>query len=159
MDWWSCSPQFQPTRERTAHCLSEMLKQSCPDNSLKFICEFKPRPGLPQASDDEDNSYNTDCQTVSFTLSAQCSVYQLRLSICLLVRKIFLDGLILKVVIFHFCSCPKWFVNDWCGLLTSALFVMGNVWQVDVYAPLSCLSKLDTSFNLWIVQSSKLLLR
>ncbi|XP_034552037.1 phosphatidylinositol 4,5-bisphosphate 3-kinase catalytic subunit gamma isoform [Notolabrus celidotus] len=80
-------PQNQPVSQRALDCLSEMLAQSCSTSNLKFICEFKPGPSPPQASEDEDNNYNTDCQSVSVILPAQCSVYQLRLSICMLAQE------------------------------------------------------------------------
>ncbi|XP_045912998.1 phosphatidylinositol 4,5-bisphosphate 3-kinase catalytic subunit gamma isoform [Micropterus dolomieu] len=67
----------------TVDCPPEMLIQSCSDNNLKFICEFKPGPGLPEVSGDEDYNVNMDCKSVSVILPAQCSVYQLRLRICI----------------------------------------------------------------------------
>ncbi|KAF1390879.1 hypothetical protein PFLUV_G00062680 [Perca fluviatilis] len=62
---------------------SGMSTQGCSANSLKFICEFKPGPGPPKASGDEDYNVNMDCKPVSVILPAQCSVYQLRLRICM----------------------------------------------------------------------------
>ncbi|XP_019108796.2 phosphatidylinositol 4,5-bisphosphate 3-kinase catalytic subunit gamma isoform isoform X1 [Larimichthys crocea] len=59
--------------------LSEMLTQSCSENNLKFICDFKSVP--PLGSCDEDYNVNMDCESVSVILPAQCSVYQLRLRI------------------------------------------------------------------------------
>ncbi|XP_070766058.1 phosphatidylinositol 4,5-bisphosphate 3-kinase catalytic subunit gamma isoform [Enoplosus armatus] len=63
--------------------LSGMSTQSCSVNNLKFICEFKPGPGLPQACGDEDYNVNMDCESVSVILPPQCSVHQLRLRICM----------------------------------------------------------------------------
>nr|XP_019944549.1 PREDICTED: phosphatidylinositol 4,5-bisphosphate 3-kinase catalytic subunit gamma isoform-like [Paralichthys olivaceus] len=54
-----------------------MSTQSCSENNLKFICEFKPGPG------DEGYNVDMDCKSVSVILPAQCSIYQLRLHICL----------------------------------------------------------------------------
>ncbi|XP_042369732.1 phosphatidylinositol 4,5-bisphosphate 3-kinase catalytic subunit gamma isoform-like [Plectropomus leopardus] len=55
--------------------------QSCSENNLRFICELQPGP--PQESVDEDYNVNMDCESVSVILPAQCSVYQLRLRICM----------------------------------------------------------------------------
>lgn len=52
------------------------------ENNLNFFCEFKPESGPPQSSDEEDSS-NVDCKSVSVLIPAQCSVYQLRLRICI----------------------------------------------------------------------------
>ncbi|XP_062248724.1 phosphatidylinositol 4,5-bisphosphate 3-kinase catalytic subunit gamma isoform isoform X1 [Platichthys flesus] len=61
---------------------SEMSTQSCSENNLKFFCELKPGPGPPP---DGDEGYNADmdCEPVSVILHAQCSIYQLRLRICM----------------------------------------------------------------------------
>ncbi|XP_029995881.1 phosphatidylinositol 4,5-bisphosphate 3-kinase catalytic subunit gamma isoform [Sphaeramia orbicularis] len=61
---------------------SEVWTQSSSENNLNFICEFKPEPGPPQTSDEEDCS-NVDCKSVSVLIPAQCSIYQLRLRICI----------------------------------------------------------------------------
>lgn len=58
---------------------SGMPPHCCSDNNLKFICEFKPGHTLG----DEDFSVSIDCDPVSVILPAQCSVYQLRLRICM----------------------------------------------------------------------------
>ncbi|XP_073326337.1 phosphatidylinositol 4,5-bisphosphate 3-kinase catalytic subunit gamma isoform-like [Pagrus major] len=63
--------------------LSGMATQSCSENNLKFICEFKPGSGTSQVSGDEDYNVNMDCELVSVILPAQCSVHQLRLRICM----------------------------------------------------------------------------
>ncbi|XP_037627644.1 phosphatidylinositol 4,5-bisphosphate 3-kinase catalytic subunit gamma isoform [Sebastes umbrosus] len=63
--------------------LSVTPAQSCSENNLKFICEFQPGTGPPQAPGDEDYNINMDCESVSVILPAQCSVYQLRLRICM----------------------------------------------------------------------------
>ncbi|XP_030589873.1 phosphatidylinositol 4,5-bisphosphate 3-kinase catalytic subunit gamma isoform-like [Archocentrus centrarchus] len=49
--------------------------QSCSENTLKFICEFQ--------SGDEDQNISIGYESVSVILPAQCSVYQLRLHICM----------------------------------------------------------------------------
>ncbi|XP_069564436.1 phosphatidylinositol 4,5-bisphosphate 3-kinase catalytic subunit gamma isoform [Brachyistius frenatus] len=54
-----------------------MSTQSCSENNLKFICEFKPEPRQTSA----DENAGTDCESVSVVLPAQCSVHQLRLRI------------------------------------------------------------------------------
>lgn len=71
----------------TQQHLTGMVTESCSENNLKFICEFKPGPGTPQASGDEAYNVYTDCELVSVILPAQCSVYQLRLRICMQVGK------------------------------------------------------------------------
>ncbi|XP_049437828.1 phosphatidylinositol 4,5-bisphosphate 3-kinase catalytic subunit gamma isoform [Epinephelus fuscoguttatus] len=63
--------------------LSGTTAQSCSENNLRFICEFKPGPGPLQVSVDEDFNVNMDSESVSVILPAQCSVYQLRLRICI----------------------------------------------------------------------------
>ncbi|XP_029291960.1 phosphatidylinositol 4,5-bisphosphate 3-kinase catalytic subunit gamma isoform [Cottoperca gobio] len=63
--------------------LSGMSALSCSENNLKFICEFQLGPGPPQAPGDEDYDIHMDCESVSVILPAQCSVYQLRLRICM----------------------------------------------------------------------------
>uniref|UniRef100_A0A3P8TNG7 phosphatidylinositol 3-kinase n=1 Tax=Amphiprion percula TaxID=161767 RepID=A0A3P8TNG7_AMPPE len=63
-----------------------MAKQSCSENNLKFICEFKPGSGSSQTSTDEGYGAGFGCETVSVILPAQCSVYQLRLHICMQVQ-------------------------------------------------------------------------
>ena len=89
--------------------LSGMATESCSENCLKFICEFKPGPGTPQPSGDEAYSVNTDCELVSVILPAQCSVYQLRLRICMQVGKPHLDCLFFRNVFSSF-----FFVMDLC---------------------------------------------
>ncbi|XP_070824548.1 phosphatidylinositol 4,5-bisphosphate 3-kinase catalytic subunit gamma isoform [Chaetodon trifascialis] len=64
-------------------CLPGQLTQSCTEDNLKFTCQFKAGPGPPQVSGDEDYNVNMDCGSVSVILPAQCSVYQLRLRICM----------------------------------------------------------------------------
>lgn len=87
---------------------SGMSTQGCSANSLKFICEFKPGPGPPKASGDEDYNVNMDCESVSVILPAQCSVYQLRLRICMQVGKPLLDGLLFKFC-YLFCFLSESF--------------------------------------------------
>eukprot|EP00064_Thunnus_orientalis_P002533 superscaffoldBa00000189_g2540 len=65
----------QPVRPHAGNRLSRTLTQSCSENNLKFICEFKPG--------DEDYIVNMDFGSVSVILPAQCSVHQLRLRICM----------------------------------------------------------------------------
>lgn len=104
----------RPVSPYAVDCLSGMSTQSCSENNLKFICEFKPGPGLLQASGDEDYSVNMDCESVSVILPAQCSVYQLRLRICMQVGRLFWDGLMLKSVFtiyFLFCSLSEGFMH------------------------------------------------
>lgn len=62
-----------------ANSPSVVSQHCCSDNSLKFICEFK----TGCTSGDEDYSISADCEPVSVILPAQCSVYQLRLRICM----------------------------------------------------------------------------
>ncbi|XP_020493853.2 phosphatidylinositol 4,5-bisphosphate 3-kinase catalytic subunit gamma isoform [Labrus bergylta] len=83
----SAQPWNQPAGQHAFHCLSGMLSQSCSENILKFICEFQPGSVPPQASGDKDEIYNTDCQSVSVILPTQCSIYQLRLGICMLAQE------------------------------------------------------------------------
>lgn len=62
---------------------SGMLNQSCSENSLNFTCELKTGPGPQLLSGDEDDNVRMDCESVSVILPAQCTVYQLRLRICM----------------------------------------------------------------------------
>ncbi|XP_071331683.1 phosphatidylinositol 4,5-bisphosphate 3-kinase catalytic subunit gamma isoform isoform X3 [Trachinotus anak] len=62
--------------------LLRMSAHSCSDNNLKFICEFKPGPGPPPAGEEDCNA-DMGCKSVSVILPAQCSIYQLRLQICM----------------------------------------------------------------------------
>ncbi|XP_051805678.1 phosphatidylinositol 4,5-bisphosphate 3-kinase catalytic subunit gamma isoform [Acanthochromis polyacanthus] len=66
----------------TAVSLNELVYARS-ENNLKFICEFQPGPSSSQTSTDEDYGAGFDCETVSVVLPAQCSVYQLRLRICM----------------------------------------------------------------------------
>ncbi|KAG7519418.1 phosphatidylinositol 4,5-bisphosphate 3-kinase catalytic subunit gamma isoform-like [Solea senegalensis] len=61
-----------------------MATKSCSENMLKFICEFKATfaPSL-SGGDEEFNAQNTECESVSVILPAQCSIYQLRIRICM----------------------------------------------------------------------------
>ncbi|XP_024915462.1 phosphatidylinositol 4,5-bisphosphate 3-kinase catalytic subunit gamma isoform isoform X1 [Cynoglossus semilaevis] len=56
--------------------------QSRSENILKFICDFKPGGGLSLSSD-EALSADAEYESVSVVLPAQCSIYQLRLHICM----------------------------------------------------------------------------
>lgn len=76
--------------------LSGTTAQSCSENNLRFICEFKPGPGPLQVSVDEDFNVNMDSESVSVILPAQCSVYQLRLRICIQVGKPLVYDLLFK---------------------------------------------------------------
>ncbi|KAM3618646.1 uncharacterized protein V6R79_023029 [Siganus canaliculatus] len=60
-----------------------IFTQSSSENNLKFICEFKPEPNPLQESGDEGYAAYTHLQSVAVVLPAQCSVYQLRLRICM----------------------------------------------------------------------------
>lgn len=60
-----------------------MSTQGRSENNLRFICELVPRPGLLQCSLDEDYNLWPGCESVTVVLPAQCSVYQLRLRICM----------------------------------------------------------------------------
>ena len=71
---------------------SEMSTQSCSENNLKFVCEFKPVPGPPPGGDEGYNA-DMDCGSVSVILPAQCSIYQLRIRICMQVGPHIFDGL------------------------------------------------------------------
>ncbi|KAM8829410.1 phosphatidylinositol 4,5-bisphosphate 3-kinase catalytic subunit gamma isoform [Synchiropus picturatus] len=61
--------------------------QGFPENPLKFICQFRPGPGPPAAPLDEGNCSDIDCERVTIVLPAQCTVYQLRLQICMQVEQ------------------------------------------------------------------------
>ncbi|XP_018534347.1 phosphatidylinositol 4,5-bisphosphate 3-kinase catalytic subunit gamma isoform [Lates calcarifer] len=76
----------QPDSPQAVGSLSGISTQSCSENNLKFICEFKPGPG-PSPGGDEDCNADMDCELVSVILPAQCSIYQLRLRICMQVQE------------------------------------------------------------------------
>ncbi|XP_040915888.1 phosphatidylinositol 4,5-bisphosphate 3-kinase catalytic subunit gamma isoform isoform X2 [Toxotes jaculatrix] len=59
-----------------------MSTQSCSENNLRFICELRPWPG-PSPGSAEDCNADIDSESVSVILPAQCSIYQLRLRICI----------------------------------------------------------------------------
>ena len=81
-----------------------MSTQSCSENNLKFICEFQPGPA-PVCG---DVNVNMDCGSVIVILPAQCSVYQLRLRICMTVGELLLDGL--SVALDKYCAnIVRWF--------------------------------------------------
>ncbi|XP_041860991.1 phosphatidylinositol 4,5-bisphosphate 3-kinase catalytic subunit gamma isoform isoform X2 [Melanotaenia boesemani] len=73
----------QPVCPNAADSPSGMLTQRCSENNLKFICELQSGPGPLQMYGVEDDSVCVDYETVSVILPAQCSVYQLRLRICM----------------------------------------------------------------------------
>lgn len=75
---------------------SEMLTLSSSENNLKFICEFKPGSGPLPGSD--DCNADMDCKSVSVIIPAQCSIYQLRLRICMQVGTPTFDDLLVKCV-------------------------------------------------------------
>lgn len=86
----------QPVGSRAADCLSGMLSQSCSENNLKFVCEFKPG--------EEDYNVDMDFGSVSVVLPAQCSVHQLRLRICMQVGKpLGRTGVLLFRSVFEIC--------------------------------------------------------
>lgn len=121
---------FSPTVSMDLALLLDNVEQydrrmsipSCSENNLKFICEFQPGPGPPQASGDKDYNVNMDCKSVSVILPAQCSVHQLRLRICMQVGKPLLDGVMFKSfqIYFLFCSlsegfmCPFQYMGPTC---------------------------------------------
>ncbi|XP_023271354.1 phosphatidylinositol 4,5-bisphosphate 3-kinase catalytic subunit gamma isoform-like [Seriola lalandi dorsalis] len=72
----------RPHSPREVDSLSGMLTQSCSEVNLKFICELKPGPGPPPGCDEGFNA-EISCESVSVILPAQCSIYQLRLRICM----------------------------------------------------------------------------
>lgn len=78
----------RPTRPHSIDSVRRLSTQGCFENTLKFICEFKPG--------DEDQDISLGCEPISVTLPAQCSVYQLRLRICMEVCKLALSGLSCK---------------------------------------------------------------
>jgi len=84
--------------------LLRMSAHSCSDNNLKFICEFKPGPGPPPAGEEDCNA-DMGCKSVSVILPAQCSIYQLRLQICMQVGTPLLDGLFKSVCKMCFLPC------------------------------------------------------
>ncbi|KAM3872175.1 phosphatidylinositol 4,5-bisphosphate 3-kinase catalytic subunit gamma isoform [Diretmus argenteus] len=74
----------QPSRLHAADVPSGVSVPCGSENSLTFICEFHPGPGPPQASGDEDfDGIGLEYELVAVTLPAQCSVYQLRLRLCM----------------------------------------------------------------------------
>uniref|UniRef100_UPI003AAC3903 phosphatidylinositol 4,5-bisphosphate 3-kinase catalytic subunit gamma isoform n=1 Tax=Centroberyx gerrardi TaxID=166262 RepID=UPI003AAC3903 len=74
----------QTGRQEAADFPSRVSVPSCSDNSLLFVCEFHPGPGPPQASSEEDFvGIGLDYESVAVILPAQCSVYQLRLRLCM----------------------------------------------------------------------------
>lgn len=60
--------------------------QSCSENNLKFICELQPGP-VPPPGCDESFIADMGCRSVSVILPLQCSIYQLRLRICMQVGR------------------------------------------------------------------------
>lgn len=127
----------QPVSPHAVDYLSGMSTQSCSENNLKFVCEFKPGPGPLQASGDEDYNVNMDCESVSVILPAQCSVYQLRLRICMQVGRLLLDGLMLKSVFkidFLFCSLSKGFMHFFFTY-THSVYIVVYVYRLSL--PLS----------------------
>lgn len=96
---------------------SGMLNQSCSENNLNFTCELKTGPGQQLLSVEEDDNVSIDCESVSVILPAQCTVYQLRLRICMQVGKPSMDGLLFKSMIKMnflsegFCAFPLIFTS------------------------------------------------
>ncbi|XP_017266673.1 phosphatidylinositol 4,5-bisphosphate 3-kinase catalytic subunit gamma isoform [Kryptolebias marmoratus] len=72
---------YSKFRSDSASSLSGAATQSCSENKLKFICKLWPGP--LQTSADEDYCGNGNYESVSVILPAQCSIYQLRLRICM----------------------------------------------------------------------------
>ncbi|KAF7656720.1 hypothetical protein LDENG_00037260 [Lucifuga dentata] len=73
----------QLVRPHVADFPSRPPVQSCSENALNFICEIQPEPGPPYAFGDEYYNIDMDHGMVSVILPAQCTVYQLRLKICM----------------------------------------------------------------------------
>ncbi|XP_071396359.1 phosphatidylinositol 4,5-bisphosphate 3-kinase catalytic subunit gamma isoform [Centroberyx affinis] len=74
----------QTGRQEAADFPSRASFPSCSENSLLFVCEFHPGPGPTQASSEEDFvGIGLDYESVAVILPAQCSVYQLRLRVCM----------------------------------------------------------------------------
>ncbi|KAK5863102.1 hypothetical protein PBY51_000158 [Eleginops maclovinus] len=69
--------------ESAVNFQSGMSTESCSENNLQLICEFQLEPGPLRAPGDEDYNVNLDYESVLVILPAQCSVYQLRLRICM----------------------------------------------------------------------------
>ncbi|XP_032427547.1 phosphatidylinositol 4,5-bisphosphate 3-kinase catalytic subunit gamma isoform [Xiphophorus hellerii] len=66
-----------PNRMDPPDCVgspTELRTQGGSENNLKFICEFRPEEG---------NSADSDYESVTVILPAQCSISQLRLRICM----------------------------------------------------------------------------
>uniref|UniRef100_A0A665VWB8 phosphatidylinositol 3-kinase n=1 Tax=Echeneis naucrates TaxID=173247 RepID=A0A665VWB8_ECHNA len=72
---------MKPDSPHAGGSLLPMSDQSC-ENNLKFICELRPGPG-PLPTEHEGFNADVGCETVSVILPAQCSIYQLRLRICI----------------------------------------------------------------------------
>lgn len=92
----------QTASQHAASCLSRTSTQSSSENNLKFICEFKLGPGPTQTSANEGVDQVREC--VSVVIPAQCSVYQLRLRICMQVgqlRKTLVKGVLIILCCFH----------------------------------------------------------
>lgn len=63
--------------------LPGMFTQSSSENKLRFVCTFSPRSDSLRRSGHEEYNGDTHCESVSVVVPAQCSVYQLRLHICM----------------------------------------------------------------------------
>lgn len=131
----------QPVGSHAANLPAGPSVQSCSENTLKFTCEFQPEPGPPQAPGDEYYSMDMDYESVSVVLPAQCSVYQLRLRICMQVVKT-----VVKSVLLRYCL-NVWFEPlevVWCN---SWKFLYLNA----VTAGPSVINTFTRAFFLWIL--------
>lgn len=63
--------------------LTGMFTQGSSENQLRFVCTFSPRSDSLRRSDHEEYNDDTHSESVSVVVPAQCSVYQLRLRICM----------------------------------------------------------------------------
>lgn len=60
-----------------------MRTKSGSENILKFICEFRPGTSPLQIPTDKDMGINRNYDSMSVMIPAQCSIWQLRLRICM----------------------------------------------------------------------------
>lgn len=63
--------------------LTGMFTQSSSENQLRFVCTFSPRRDSLRRSGHEEYNGDTHYESMSVVVPAQCSVYQLRLRICM----------------------------------------------------------------------------
>lgn len=63
--------------------LTGIFTQSSSENKLRFVCTFSIWSDSLRRSGHEEYNGDTHCESVSVVMPAQCSVYQLRLRICM----------------------------------------------------------------------------